>query len=630
MNIQFLQHEYTWSDHCITGNKLGWGITSSSIPKAEDMLRELEKLAALSEADRTGGEPVEELVYSRDTGFVLMRTIPVDQGEDGRQNKLVYMIQPSDIATVDPAVYFAGIGRGAAGQPDMIMEDRQTADSDHDARLPLLLLPVLKEDPDKVLSFYQLSEKLPLLLKAVFWNLLEYPGSLNFVAPDWNRTDFSYHAGRLMYAVHQMLPAALRIRAGYRSYAREEIPGTAFYFTEEARGKACFELGKDYQENRDPEEDELSALFFEGLASCWKKDRERYYSIMERINDYLENRSDSIMDLKKIQWIFFDIEAEKGGYSLSFDYILSNLPQLIYWGSGDDYFAGITGRCQALIHEHTPTAVQTEAYRQALLDGVSKRSLKPICQEFIWLLSKKSKEEDGDAEQLLGRIRESNPAVYKALTVSLAEEEGWEPVLKRMEEQTAADRTEEHLPCGLSPENGGIDDRSPDMERKGEDMEEAGLSAQNKVLKQDAPEASDQTAEGQEARYRVLNEDGEEKTKSSGGDFLMTVLPTGFLTGCVMFLSHYSLMIGHWKIAVGMAGMWIILMLNFACLFKRSQQKRPLWMGIGLCLLVGELIELAAYYFVIQRYRLLFFIVLGAIAVIISVISIIRSYTDRQ
>ena len=33
MKIEYLIHEYTWSNHCISGNKLGWGIVASSIPE---------------------------------------------------------------------------------------------------------------------------------------------------------------------------------------------------------------------------------------------------------------------------------------------------------------------------------------------------------------------------------------------------------------------------------------------------------------------------------------------------------------------------------------------------------------------------------------------------------------------
>ena len=42
MKIEYLIHEYTWSNHCISGNKLGWGIVASSIPEDRTYLRELE------------------------------------------------------------------------------------------------------------------------------------------------------------------------------------------------------------------------------------------------------------------------------------------------------------------------------------------------------------------------------------------------------------------------------------------------------------------------------------------------------------------------------------------------------------------------------------------------------------
>ena len=45
MKIEYLIHEYTWSNHCISGNKLGWGIVASSIPEDRTYLRELEKVA---------------------------------------------------------------------------------------------------------------------------------------------------------------------------------------------------------------------------------------------------------------------------------------------------------------------------------------------------------------------------------------------------------------------------------------------------------------------------------------------------------------------------------------------------------------------------------------------------------
>ena len=73
---------------------MGWGITSSSIPKDKKMLKELEKIASSLEPDRVDGIPVEELVYSPDLGFVKMIAIPCDAGEDHRNNKKIYLYQP--------------------------------------------------------------------------------------------------------------------------------------------------------------------------------------------------------------------------------------------------------------------------------------------------------------------------------------------------------------------------------------------------------------------------------------------------------------------------------------------------------------------------------------------------------
>ena len=65
MKTEYLIHEYMWSNHCISGNKLGWGITASSMPEDRAYLRELEKLAQAAVIDKTGKTEVDELVYSR-------------------------------------------------------------------------------------------------------------------------------------------------------------------------------------------------------------------------------------------------------------------------------------------------------------------------------------------------------------------------------------------------------------------------------------------------------------------------------------------------------------------------------------------------------------------------------------
>jgi drug/metabolite transporter superfamily protein YnfA len=81
-------------------------------------------------------------------------------------------------------------------------------------------------------------------------------------------------------------------------------------------------------------------------------------------------------------------------------------------------------------------------------------------------------------------------------------------------------------------------------------------------------------------------------------------------------------MIGHWKIAVGMGGMWLLLILNYIYLLKSTQPERRIWMGVGLCILEGELIEIVASYFIAERFRLAYFMILGALAAVISILHI--------
>lgn len=112
--------------------------------------------------------------------------------------------------------------------------------------------------------------------------------------------------------------------------------------------------------------------------------------------------------------------------------------------------------------------------------------------------------------------------------------------------------------------------------------------------------------------------------------FLLMGFPQGFLTGCILYMTHYSLMIGHWKIAVGMAGMWIILMLNYEGMILQRQAHYPLWKVIGLCLVEGWIIEAAGWFFRSQKVRLYYFIVLGIITVVIQVVNLLRISRERR
>ena len=638
LKIPFLQHEYTWSDHCITGNKLGWGITASSIPESREILHEVEKLAADTEPDRLDGIPVEDLIYSPVIGFTRTCTLPLDQGKDRRNNKLVKILQTTDPEGKDPAVYFAGTGSAFDLKPEG--KGRK--------QLPVKKLSPMQEDPDDILLSMGLMDKLSIFLRALFWSLLEYPGSLNIVSSSWDKTRFAWNSGRLMYAVHCLLPESLRTKAGYRSYAWKECNKTAFYFSRKVYGQACFELDRSYQAEPGNESDVLGDYFFDSLALCWRQERELYHEAMKEISACLDDWSGSGMGLKKIQWVYYHFMTGRGKEALPDDYILQSLPELIYWGNREERFREIAEVLLHDIHEKDLTPAQEEAYTRALLEKVSTRSLPDICRELEYILDKKDRDASGEAEALLIKIKESNELIYRGISEDLSGQEGWKDLFGRLEpagsdpvdagdEETAAAQPPAFLQeamknrrsDGMLLEGGQAEDDQTGLYSKtaGADAESPpalpGDEDRSGIVK-DAG-GREKESRNREAAYRVLKDEEEaDDSKGNTREFLITSLPTGFLTGCVLFLSHYSLMIGHWKIAVGMGGMWLVLILNYAYLLKKTQPHRHLWMGIGLCFVIGEIISLGADYFVRQEFRIYYFIALGAIAAATQIIRLLK------
>lgn len=166
MKIEYLIHEYTWSNHCISGNKLGWGIVASSIPEDRTYLRELEKVAQAAVVDKTGRIEVEELVYSPVCGFVKMTSIPCESGEDKRQNKRVRLYQPK-APDHNPAVYLA---------PGMEWTEGESI-----GFLPPLTLEEAKFDREDILRELCLEERLPEFMQVVFWCLSGHSEGLNML-----------------------------------------------------------------------------------------------------------------------------------------------------------------------------------------------------------------------------------------------------------------------------------------------------------------------------------------------------------------------------------------------------------------------------------------------------------------
>lgn len=364
MKIEYLIHEYTWSNHCISGNKLGWGIVASSIPEDRTYLRELEKVAQAAVVDKTGRIEVEELVYSPVCGFVKMTSIPCESGEDKRQNKRVRLYQPK-APDHNPAVYLApGI---------------EWTEGESTGFLPTLTLEEAKFDREDILRELCLEERLPEFMQVVFWCLSGHSEGLNIVAPNWKEEEFAANTQKVMYVIHSLLPQCIREKAGYVSFTREAIPSVPFYFSPKVCGTYSYSLSE--KNGWDADWDALDQYFYHGIAKASEKQDSIYQDFQQAAAEYLKNVRDTGNLLKKVEWIFYDIARKHGKNPLSMEYLSKNIPELLYWVCKDKELKFVAEDIVAEVHQHPFSQAERQIYIESLIAGVTGRSKKVILME---------------------------------------------------------------------------------------------------------------------------------------------------------------------------------------------------------------------------------------------------------
>ena len=237
MSISIPRHEYTWSDHSLTGNGLGWGLVATSSPGKRDTIREMEKIAAGLDVDTRHRVPVEMLLYSKAAGFVRAWGTPCESGKDGRQNKNVRLYQMG--TEPDPGLYLAPLPEWeeARGQ------DLAPADLD----------PPSEEELIPLIWKSRLSEKIGRLVRLAYRSMLGETSGINLVCESWKREEFEENARIVMSFIHRMLPAALRRKAGYISFTDQQVGGVAFSFSAAPAGENHFLFE---EEDRDIHADE--------------------------------------------------------------------------------------------------------------------------------------------------------------------------------------------------------------------------------------------------------------------------------------------------------------------------------------------------------------------------------------
>lgn len=673
MKTEYFRHEYTWSNHCITGNTLGWGITASTLKKEKNKLRELEKLASSLEPDRVDGIPVEELVYSPSCGFVKMIGLPCKAGEDNRNNKIVYLYQPEDKKTDAPNVYLA---------PERIWNQGEKE------YLPPAEIEKMQVSPEKILIEMNLYDRLPDFLRVVFLCLFETKQSLNIVAPSWKKEDFAEKARKLMYVIHTMLPSPVRKKAGYVSFTEQPLHRVPFFFSTAVCGDSCLNLDSFGKESGEHSENRLEEYFFYHLAELYVKKDSLYEKFMKRASDYLNSDSGSGNELSKLEWIFYGMCQEAGGESLDKRILMPRIPELLYWSSKDAVLGQITEKIRELLHRASWQNEEAEEYVHILLEGFTKRAQQEICEEVQWVLQNLFSRSPDQRREILSFIREKNRMVYGILISAnydqkgtfsneifeesvqsfaqlstyvndleksgipsllkdqiimagirllnerlfekeryvvfdriigqLKREDQWADILKDFVEQ-------------LEKQVNGLDDRQLETACYVEELLAGYRPKEAKgILMEERKKRTNQEMHEEEEQDAVLVVPVEEEEEESFPEFLLSMIPQGFLTGCSLYLSSYSLMIGHWKIALGMAGIWIILMLNYYSMMLYKEKRYPFWKNLGGCVIMGYLIETIATMILSQKIRLYYFIILGIATVFVQAAGILRKRLRKE
>ena len=688
MKAEFLRHEYTWSKQSVNGT-MGLGISCSSTPREEPLLREMEKLAAMAEPDSQTGTDVELLMYSVDSGFVKMTVKPVPPGEDQRKNKKVYLYQCRDRQVMDPAVYCI---------PQGVWEHQEGEE------LAPVILSEEWEPVPVILEKYGFNDRLPDLFRAVFRCVFRAGNNLAFIVP-WKREDYALCSREIMYAIHSLLPEALRKNAGYASYGCGMNRRSSFCFTDTADPESdSFTLpSMEYSGNRD-QEDSLDDFFYENLAAVFRDREGLYLQFNEVVRELIRDRRIDKNLLREIQWAFLRF-CLQNMIDIPGHYEVMNLfPQLFYSAGDSPDLQDIGDNLLEYYHVEKWDREELEKYLKILENGMTRKGEDRILREMDWSLVRLYGRYRAAAMDYLEQLRVRNKTLYTRLLSRAAGNEGSISFLCFKEHQKDLSSMEEYI-TGMEPEMVTEDAKEVWMirgieilnenvfkvsnyermtriadhilwrepweevlqgfltqlkDRCGE-LTDAQLDAscriesicekltgrpgdgrllaekerrEDKALPAEADHgdpvpdensalegiADPEDPEGEEEPvYRTLEEEGGRDRFLS---FLIRGLPYGFLTACIIYLLRYALLIGHWKISIGVGGMWLILMLNYAT--ERVERKKKdgyrLWQALGLCLIEGYILKTIAWMILPQNMRVYFFLALGIIIVVIQCI----------
>lgn len=727
LKVEFLRHEYTWSSQCITGPKVGWGVTGSSTPLDKDKLIEIEKLAAGAVSDSADRVPIESLVYSQECGFTKMVTLPYHEGEDGRKSKMVHIYQVSEQVNMVPEAYLL---------PGNQWDDEKIGDY-----FAPMLADTMEEKIDDILKEMDCYDYLAGFLKIVYRALFNETESVNFVV-DWSEHEFAVKSRKLMYVIHSLIPDPLCKKASYQSFSRGEVSNVTFYFSNEPISEYYVRIGEGLQEVMFTGS-ELDNYFYQRLADSYVKKDILYAQMIEKMSVYYQNHSSQSNTLRKLQWILVSICMRAGEKNVSDEFIMKEIPQLFYWCEDDEELKDAVYVVLDHLHNTALDARQHMLYQNALIDGYTRRSEQWIGEESIWsmkhlfhqradlfkkqlkqyqqknvnlytlLLCADIEQENSFASQLFeintvdflmfrtyllsmnlevtsesfkdrclvrgidllneDLFRQKNYQYFDEIVRKFGREEQAASILKSFVLQLQELRTDlddQRLETGsfvekLLNEYEGTDKYilltneiaarqvKPSSGLKSIDVNRVSSSSGDSEITDEVFFSEEEIFAAKKKRKRkkkkssALKEAMEEKPLSGKAEeffretetdnvpgknlklpeeepgfagIMMYTFPMGFISGCMFFILRFSMKIGHGKIALGMVGMWLLVMLSFLTYHQLKQWSTRTWQITGLCISQGLVIAVLGNILAVVHIHFIFFVALGLLAIALSVI----------
>ena len=593
-SCRFECHEYTWSEHGISGYPVGWRIKASSREDDRDLLSRIEKAAASAGVDSQRRIAVEELIYDRSLGFIKMVSEPARPGKDHRKNIRVRLYHPSD-REAGPHSYLA--------PHDQWPENAGTS-------LPGIQIDPIGLSRSEILSKYHLQDhSLASFIDQVF-SCIGRKRGICFGILDWEERQFASRAAEVMLAVHLLLPEKARKYAGYVSFSRESRENVSFYFQPRQRGG--IEDGETFVlPPGQAGSERVSAMQEPTFETPWQymcfhlsrllgsPDSGIYDQFISRLDAQMtEEREAASSDfVRTIPWIFYHYFRERGGPEMGEQLLIHSIPQLCYWKAGGLMDETLLDFVMGEVRKLNLSETDLRSYLKDLTEGMTSRTRQDLVPEITRVLGLIEKKESQGRRQnpWISMLASLPMETAPAGTDSFADEDTGEPVFVEIEEN----RQEKEMT-----------DRE---ELEMTDREELEITENDEIP---VPDGS------LPAKTRSL--DREEEGTQDYLSFLIGSIPRGFLTGCMLFLSIYSVKIGHGKIALGMAGVWLIVMLNEQKVILEKRLPYPVWMVIGLALVEGLIIAQTGWFLFGRKARLLFFLIIGIITLLSQLITILR------